>query len=93
MVMWRALWETERQTVYVLRKKRRETGGTTGCVLLFVRRVCLLVSEEVYVCVIVSFQGGDCGPPSCKLLESGQMVNLYSTFGKTTTKQQGSVFL
>lgn len=71
-------------------------GGGRGCVLLFVRRVCLLVSEEeVYVCMCVTvlFRGGDQGSPSCKLLEPSQMVNLQSPAReKQQQETQGGLF-
>lgn len=39
------------------------------------------------MCVIVSFQGGDQGSPSCKLLGLGQMVDIDPTIGKNNNKR------
>lgn len=74
-------WGEERLLAYVC-KTGVSVGQRGGGV-----RVCMCVC----VCVNVLFRSGDQGSPSCKLLEPGQMVNLRSARGKTTTRDTGYI--
>lgn len=73
-------------------KKKRERGKRQGvCLCLLGGCVCWLARR--CMCVGVSFQDGDHGPPSCKLLESSQMVNSDSITGKQHNKWAGRITL